>query len=149
MSGDQVVQLARGWIGTPYHHQAAVRGVGCDCLGMVRGLWRELYGSDPEAPPPYSQTWGDHGTVETMLLAAERNLERVAVAPPRGLLAYPDPAPGAVLFFRPRRSSIAKHCAILAGAGIMVHAYSGVGVRETSIGIWRTRLAAVFRFPGH
>ena len=30
-----VVRAARGLIGTPYHHQASVKGVGCDCIGVV------------------------------------------------------------------------------------------------------------------
>ncbi|MDG1118150.1 MAG: peptidase, partial [Flavimaricola sp.] len=29
-----VVATARGWIGTPYLHQASCRGAGCDCLGL-------------------------------------------------------------------------------------------------------------------
>ena len=36
----RIVRLARSWIGTPYHHQASVRGVGTDCIGLVRGVWR-------------------------------------------------------------------------------------------------------------
>jgi hypothetical protein len=31
------VEIARGWIGTPYLHQASRRGAGADCLGLVRG----------------------------------------------------------------------------------------------------------------
>ncbi len=50
---DEIVAAARGWIGTPYRHQGQVKGVGCDCLGLVRGVWRDLYGAEPEAPPPY------------------------------------------------------------------------------------------------
>src|SRR3989338_4143365 len=48
-----IVAAARSWIGTPYRHQASLKGAGCDCLGLVRGVWRELYGDEPEAPPPY------------------------------------------------------------------------------------------------
>ena len=33
----RVVAAARGWRGTPYHDQASLRGVGCDCLGLARG----------------------------------------------------------------------------------------------------------------
>ncbi|KAB2949447.1 MAG: hypothetical protein F9K19_23780, partial [Rhizobiaceae bacterium] len=49
-TGRRVLEAAIGWIGTPYRHQASRKGVGCDCLGLVRGIWRELYGSEPEAP---------------------------------------------------------------------------------------------------
>jgi NlpC/P60 family putative phage cell wall peptidase len=36
----QIVVATRDWIGTPYQHQASLKGVGCDCLGLVRGVWR-------------------------------------------------------------------------------------------------------------
>jgi cell wall-associated NlpC family hydrolase len=44
-----VVAAAHRWLGTPYHDQASVRGVGCDCLGLARGAWREVVG--PESMP--------------------------------------------------------------------------------------------------
>jgi NlpC/P60 family putative phage cell wall peptidase len=39
---ETIVAAARSWFGTPYHHQASVKGVGSDCLGLIRGIWREL-----------------------------------------------------------------------------------------------------------
>ena len=59
-----VVAEARSWLGTPYHHQGALAGAGCDCLGLVRGVWRDLYGNEPETPPPYTPDWGETGQVE-------------------------------------------------------------------------------------
>jgi len=41
----RVLTLAQDWIDTPYQHQASVKHYGCDCLGFIRGLWRELYGA--------------------------------------------------------------------------------------------------------
>ena len=35
-----IVAEARAWIGTPYRHQASLKGIGCDCLGLLRGIWR-------------------------------------------------------------------------------------------------------------
>jgi NlpC/P60 family putative phage cell wall peptidase len=46
----RVIAAARGWLGTPYHDQASAKGAGCDCLGLVRGVWRDLHGSEPEQP---------------------------------------------------------------------------------------------------
>lgn len=149
---NRVVEQARGWIGTPYHHQESVRGAGTDCLGLMRGLWRELYGEEPELPPPYTQTWGDYDKKETMLEAAERNLEKVAMAPSGQCIVNPRNVhwePGAVLFFRRLPGTVAKHCAVLSGPEMMIHAYSGVGVRETSVGIWDKHVAGIFRFPGY
>ena len=77
---DEIVRAARRYIGTPYHHQAALAGAGCDCLGLIRGVWRDLYGAEPETPPPYRPDWGETGAVEHMLAAARRHLVPVAVA---------------------------------------------------------------------
>ena len=43
-----IVEEARAWIGTPYRHQASLKGVGCDCLGLIRGVWRAVMGEEPE-----------------------------------------------------------------------------------------------------
>ncbi|MDX3810210.1 MAG: peptidase P60, partial [Bosea sp. (in: a-proteobacteria)] len=72
-----IVAAAREWLGTPYHHQASLRGVGCDCLGLVRGLWREFHGQEPEALPPYSPNWAESLGQETLALAALRHLTPV------------------------------------------------------------------------
>ena len=50
----RVIAIARSWLGTPYHDQASLRGVGCDCLGLARGVWREVVGPEPFPIPPYS-----------------------------------------------------------------------------------------------
>jgi len=39
---EQIVNQARTWLGTPFHHQARLKGVGCDCLGLVVGVVDEL-----------------------------------------------------------------------------------------------------------
>lgn len=137
---DVVVRLARGWLGTPYHHQASVRGVGTDCLGLIRGVWRELYGSEVEAPPPYSRDWAEASGVETMLQAAGRHLRVVAVGEAQA---------GDVVVFRLRAGTVAKHAAILTGEASMIHAMEGVPVSEVALSRWwRRRIAGAFAFPG-
>ena len=99
-----IVEAARNWIGTPYHHQASLCGVGCDCLGLVRGVWRDLRGPEPEVPPPYTPEGSEGLGAEMLAAAALRHL--VPVAP--GL-----ERPGDVLLFRWRAHLPAKHCAVL------------------------------------
>ncbi|HWW12917.1 MAG TPA: peptidase P60, partial [Brevundimonas sp.] len=48
-----MLAAARSWLGTPYRHQASMKGQGADCLGLVRGVWREVVGAEPEATPAY------------------------------------------------------------------------------------------------
>lgn len=136
---DIIVASARGWIGTPYRHQASLRHVGCDCLGLVRGVWREVIGEEPEAAPPYTPDWAETLGLETLLDAAGRHFVSTPVDAFR---------PGDVLAFRFRDHLPAKHLGIATSATHMAHAHSGACVAEVAIAPWRKRLAAVFTFPG-
>ena len=135
-----IVAMARSWIGTPYMHAQSAKGVGCDCLGLVRGVWRELYGEEPETPPAYASSWRDGGTGEALLEAADRHL----------LSVLGDWLPGDVLIFRWRPHLPARHCAIVVDEGRVVHAYeAGGGVKEGNLHVgWRSRIAGVFAFRG-
>jgi NlpC/P60 family putative phage cell wall peptidase len=39
---EDIVAQARTWLGTPFHHQARLKGKGCDCLGLIVGVVDEL-----------------------------------------------------------------------------------------------------------
>ena len=137
---NRVVVAARGWIGTPYRHGASCRGAGADCLGLVRGIWREVCGSEPEAVPPYGPDWSEMGGEERLWAAALRHLQ------PR---TKDRAAAGDVLLFRMRAGAVAKHLGIATGAGTFVHAYSGHGVVESALTPpWARRVVARFGFPG-
>ena len=62
----RVIAIARSWLGTPYHDQASLKGVGCDCLGLAWGVWREVVGPEPFPIPPYSRDWGETGSREVL-----------------------------------------------------------------------------------
>ena len=142
MSRAAIVAEARGWVGTPYRHQASARGAGADCLGLLRGVWRALYGAEPEAVPAYTPDWAEPQREERLWAAARRNL-----------LTRPanDAEPGNVLLFRMRDGSAAKHLGIVTETGPaarFVHAYAGHGVVESALtDPWRRRIVACFAFP--
>ena len=138
-----VVAAARGWLGTPYRHQASVRGEGTDCLGLVRGVWRDLIGAEPEVLPAYRPDWAEVGGEETLLAAARRWLTEIPVAT-MGV--------GDVVLFRMAPGCPVKHCAILSDTSgadpKMIHAYWGRSVVESWMGSWwRQRLVAAFSWP--
>jgi NlpC/P60 family putative phage cell wall peptidase len=137
-----VVAIARGWIGTPYQHQASRKGAGCDCLGLLRGVWRELRGDEPENVPPYAPDWAEATGAETMRDALARHLTSVP------LVAI---APGDAVLFRMARRGPAKHCGIVGtrdGALTLIHARQNRRVSEEPFSaFWRTRLAYAFRLP--
>ena len=135
-----IVAAAFGWLGTPYRHQASLKGVGCDCLGLVRGVWRELYGAEPEAPPAYTPDWAEAQGRETLAEAAGRHLAPMPVAAA---------AAGDVLLFRWRDGLPAKHAAILVAPERFVHAHDGAAVALAELSPWwRRRAAFAFSFPG-
>ncbi len=142
----RAVAIAREWLGTPYRHQASVRGEGADCLGLLRGVWRELVGEEPEEAGPYRPDWAEVGGKETLLEAARRWLREIPI----------DAAgAGDVLLFRMAPDAPVKHCAILSAGDMsggqeprMIHAYWGRAVVESWVGgWWRRRLAAAFAWP--
>jgi len=121
-------------------HQASVKGAGCDCLGLLRGVWREFRGAEPEDAPPYSPDWAEATGAETLYAAMTRHLsetDRAAIAP------------GDVALFRMTPRGPAKHCGIVAergGALTLIHARQNKRVSEEAFSpYWRKKLAFVFR----
>lgn len=101
-----VLAIAGTWIGTPYRHQGSLKGVGCDCLGLVRGIWRELYGAEPETVPAYAPDWAERAGEERLIQAAGRHFPAVA--------SLAESRPGDLVLFRFRPHLAAKHAGILA-----------------------------------
>ena len=136
---DAVIAAARGWLGTPYHDQASLCGVGCDCLGLARGVWRDLVGAEPQPIPPYSRDWGETGAREVLVIGARAMMIEIPVA---------RIGPGALVLFRMAPRAIAKHVGILTAPDRFIHAYDRLGVIEEALTIaWSRRIAFAFRFP--
>ena len=139
---DCATDHARSWLGTPYVHQASTKGAGTDCLGLIRGVWRALYGDEPEDIPRYTRDWSEPSGQEALLDAADRLLIRKPLASSND---------GDVLIFRMRTGAVAKHMGISASKGgiaTFIHAYTGHGVVETPLSApWTKRLSARFEFP--
>lgn len=122
-----------------YHDQASLRGVGCDCLGLARGVWREVVGPEPFPIPPYSRDWGETGPREVLADGARAMMPEIA---PHNV------PPGALILFRMMPRAVAKHVGILTGPDTVLHAYERLGVIEEPLTpAWRRRIAFAFVFP--
>ena len=138
MRDADVVAAARRFLGTPYRHQASLAGAGCDCLGLLRGVWRALYGSEPMAVPPYRADMRDPAHAGALRRAAEALLETET-----GPITE-----GQVLLFRLGGAAEPKHCAILVSPERFIHAQERLGVVEANLtDAWARRIAGRFRFP--
>lgn len=139
---ENILAEARSWIGTPYRHQASAKGLGSDCLGLLRGVWRATLGAEPEAVPPYTEDWAEPQRREALREAAERWLLSKPLA---------EAEPGDVVLFRMRDNSVAKHLGIQSAVHptpYFIHSYTGHGVVESPLSQpWQRRIVARFAFP--
>ncbi len=134
-----IVDEALSWLGTPYQHQMSSKGAGCDCLGLVRGLWRAFYGDEPAALPPYTPDWAENSGEETLKNAADKFLNPIPVSQSR---------PADILLFRMQMGVPAKHVAIVLGDDLIVHAYWGRAVTKSFLApFWKSRRAFAYSFP--
>lgn len=142
--GALAVAAARAWVGTPYEKGASAQGAGADCLGLLRGVWRTLYGWEPEeAAGPFHRPSATCGVDERLWRGLAGRMEAIA---PAAALA------GDVALIRMRTGAAAEHVGVLAfcpaRGATLVHAYSRRGVVESALGpSWRRRVVAAFRFP--
>lgn len=138
--GERVLAAAERWIGTPYRHQGSAKGIGCDCLGLVRGIWRELYGLEPELPGPYAPDWAERGGEDRLMQAAIRHFGPA--------LTPQEMRPGDLLLFRWRPDCAAKHAGILSSNNHFIHAYEQAAVvLSPLVPAWRRKIAGTFSFP--
>ena len=140
--GRAVAQAARGWIGTPFHHRACVKQVGCDCIGLVHGVWREIGGPAEIALPVYAPEGPGIGDGDVLVEGLARHFRALGGIPP---------TTGDVIAMRMARSGPVQHLGIITSTedgGRFVHAYSRRGVVETRLSDhWRAHIVAAFRMP--
>ena len=136
---ERILTVAHEWIDTPYQHQASVKDAGCDCLGLIRGVWREIYGEEPLAVPAYTPDWAEALGQETLLEAAKSCLNPVSNEAVQ---------PGDVLLFRMAPKVPCKHIAIMSTPNRIIDAYGGRAVVESFlVPYWTRRHAFSFSFP--
>lgn len=135
-----VVATARSWLGTPYLHQASLKGVGCDCLGLILGIWSDLTGKIASVPNDYSSAWSEIDRSERLLNGLRKQLIEIDEQ---------ENEAGTVAALRLRRNRAVKHLIILTGNDTFIHAYEGNSVVENSLSdFWRSRIVARFKLPG-
>lgn len=136
-AGEQIVEQARTWIGTPFYHAGREKGLGVDCIGLVISVCNELDLIGGYDYREYSQI-APSGTMRTMLLPFFSELGG----------NDPDLA-GDVLLFT--IGGLEQHVAIYTGDdNRIVHAFQSVGfVAENDFkGLWVRVCTGSFRLRG-
>ncbi len=138
IASSEIVHAAKKWLGTPYRHQASLKGTGCDCLGLIRGVWFDLYGTKAQKPPPYTRFANDPDSAFQLLDAAEKYL----------VSRNPVPSAGLVVLFRIHRELPPRHCAIFIEDNRFIHAQERHGVIITPLSVsWQRRIHSIYAFP--
>ncbi len=131
-----VEATAREYIGTRWHHQGRVKGVGVDCVGLVICVARDLGLGD-------FTTGGGYGRLPTggrLRAGLTADLDSVPMT---------EMQPGDVVLMR--FSGEPQHVAILSDMGgrlglIHAHATQRKVVEHGLDDVWKSRIVAVFRF---
>jgi putative phage cell wall peptidase, NlpC/P60 family len=142
-AAEAALREARRWIGTPFLHRASRRGAGCDCLGLIRGVWRAVYGREPAATPAYAPGRRPRRESDAMRRAAEAAGRPVAAAEAR---------PGDILLIGLARRGVPDHLALRGedpqGRPTLIHAWAGRAVAEQALGpALARRVVTAIRLP--
>jgi NlpC/P60 family putative phage cell wall peptidase len=142
MTRDEVVNEARSWIGTPWQHQAALKGVGCDCIGLIAGVALALGSAEAQRlmQTPEYRNYDRKPDAAMLLLACEELLDPVE--------SFAAALPADVLLMR--FTGEPQHFGFLSERGQMIHAYAQAGkVVEQRIDMkWQRRVVGVYRLRG-
>jgi NlpC/P60 family putative phage cell wall peptidase len=129
----QIVAEAHTWLGTPFAHQQCAKGIGADCVGLIKGvaqacgLYRGL-----ELPPYLEQP--DPDQMRMLLLL---HLDPIA---------YRTRQPGDILHFRSELDGVARHLGLIVSIEphFIIHAWR----RKLIDKVTRTRIDAFWRIDG-
>lgn len=132
----EAAEAAREWLGTPFHWEASLKGVGCDCRGLLTGVARDL--GRPEAQSIEANVVGYSRRIDepALLAGLDKVFKRRRTLKPRL---------GDILAFRVQNK--VQHLGIATGPDRFVHAYSHdpAQVIETPLGrFWVARVAGVW-----
>ena len=140
----EIIEEADGWLGTPWQHQACVKGAGVDCAMLIAGIARNvglITSEEMKEIPPYPKDWHFHQDFALLPFIMEKldckeKQKRYMRA-------------GDILVFKIGR--VPSHLGILLEDNIFMHAYSGGNsqvVKNSLSAQWVDRLTNVYKFPG-
>jgi cell wall-associated NlpC family hydrolase len=137
----QLIQVARGWLGTPFHAFANIRGAGVDCVHLCGEIYLEAGVVTNYEFPRYVMGGGDHRHTSQITQWMDHQLALVF----RRLPATAELLIGDFLGFTIGR--VIHHCGVFLGDRRFIHAMRSYGVIESSIEdtTFSKRLAAVYR----
>ncbi len=119
-----IIAEAKTWLGTPWHHQAALKGVGVDCGQLLIEVFAACLPKKnirlAASEQHYSRQWMLHRNEERYLQVVERYAQRVDT-----------PKTGDIAVFKVGRTY--SHGAIVIDYPLIIHAHVNEGVTITEV----------------
>jgi NlpC/P60 family putative phage cell wall peptidase len=143
LTRDEIITEARQWIGSEWQHQASLKGVACDCIGLIRGCHAELTGKPLAESVDYPRSAYYYCREEKLYPELKKYMEEIPLE---------EAQPGDVLTFATKTRFPDHHVGILSHNGFFVHACGDIGVQKVIESRlddrWGKCLRHAFRFPG-
>lgn len=136
----EAVVEARSWLDTPFKHQGCLKGVACDCIGLVKGVALALSLAEYDPDSPDARAFANYS------MSPDSKRMREGLAKWLVPIAVPDAMLADILFMAWGREP--QHVALITDKGI-IHSYSGVGkvVEHGFDERWQRRVTAAYRYP--
>ena len=116
MNAAALIAEALSWEGTPWHHQAAIKGAGVDCAMFLLRCYQAVGAVDSAYDPrPYPRDWHLHRSEERFAAEILKHARRVR-----------KPRPGDLALYKFGRCH--SHGAIVVAWPIIIHSYVSRGV---------------------
>lgn len=146
----QILDEARSWIGTPFHHGQMAKGLGCDCLGFLAGIAFAVGYVDARASvrDPRFRAYGRSPDPAMLDEVCEIYFDPIVVS---------EAHVADVLRLTPATGRHAQHFAMVSRVGPdgtpthMIHctnALPACGVTEHVIGEWRAHVRRAYAWRG-
>jgi NlpC/P60 family putative phage cell wall peptidase len=138
MKRSEIIEEARTWIGTKWQHQAAIKKVACDCVGLIRGVGQK-WGLEVESEDlRYSRR--PYHDEEKLYEICKKYLTEIAIE---------DAQPGDVFLFG-AKDLPAYHIGIKSYDNFVIHTWMDIGqvIESRMDQLWKDELRFAFSFPG-
>ena len=140
VSRADAVAEARKWLYTPFKHQGCLKGAGCDCIGLIKGVGMALKLVDYDPASPQAKAFNNYSIMP--------NPRRMREGLATWLVQIPveDATLADIYFMAWGREP--QHVALITDSGI-IHSYSRAEkvVEHGFDNLWRSRIVAAYRYP--
>lgn len=137
ITGEDVIRVARTYIGTPFHHLGRVKKHGIDCVGIILGVAKEL-----EIPLVIHPDFERYGRRTKNLSLLEYMDEQFVKIEQRKVGSI------AVSWYD-QRTKEPSHLGIMTSIG-MIHTngHLMISIEEHWSPKWATRIVSFYKYPG-